>query len=358
MPGATANPPRVWGLLGQRTGDNRQVLALGAALGLPFTPIQLRYSWPSHLPNLLRRARPLGIHADPDTPVAPPWPDLVLAVGRRSAPLALAIRAAAGGRCRLVQIGRPGAPLAWFDLVVTTPQYRLPAAANVVEIPLPFGSAGTPGPATSSVAAAAPELLVLVGGPTTELRFGADEAAALAAFALRAAAAAGTRVVAVTSPRTPAAVAAALAARLPAPHVVHVWRPGAANPYADLLAAATRVLVTADSVSMLADACRSQAAIDVFPLPARSGVLRRLGVVAGSALAARAARADPLSRLLSLPLRTGVVPAPRDYAAVRAALGDRGLLGPGACAPAARHAAIAAWENDVVARVGALLACR
>lgn len=357
MPRAAANPPRVWGLLGQRTGDNRQVLALGAALGLPFAEKQLRYSWPSHIPNLLRRARPLGVRADPATPVAPPWPDLVLAVGRRSAPLALAIRAASGGRSRLVQIGRPGAPLAWFDLVVTTPQYRLPAAPNVVEIPLPFGSAGSSGAVVSSTAAA-PGLLVLVGGPTAELRFAADEAAALAAHALTVAAAAGTTVVAVTSPRTPAVVAATLAARLPAPHVVHVWRPAAANPYAGLLAAATRVVVTADSVSMLADACRSDAAIDVFALPARGGVLRRLGVAAGAALAARAARADLPSRLLSLPLRTGVVPAPRDYAAVRAALARRGLLGPGACPPAARHAAIAAWERDVVARVGALLPCR
>lgn len=353
------NPPRVWGLLGQRRGDNQQVLALGAALGWPFTTRQLHYSAASLLPNVLRRSRPLGIRADPETPVAPPWPDLVISVGRRSAPLALQIRAATGGRCRLVQIGRPGAPLAWFDLIVTTPQYQLPAAPNVIEIPLPFvGSAPQPPATAAATTNSAGLLVVLVGGPTAELVFGSDEARALAVFAVRQADTTGATLAMVTSPRTPDDVAAALTDLVPPPHAVHVWRAGAPNPYRELLAAADRILVTADSVSMLADACRSNAAVDVFPLPETSHPLRRLADRAFATVADRAGRRDPLSRLLASPLTSGLVPAPRRYDAVADALVRRGLLGAWGVDPVARHAAIVGWENHVVARIRSLLPTR
>ncbi|MBK8157789.1 MAG: hypothetical protein IPK59_03005 [Rhodospirillaceae bacterium] len=35
--------PRTWLILGERTGDNAQVLALGRALGWPCTVKQIRY---------------------------------------------------------------------------------------------------------------------------------------------------------------------------------------------------------------------------------------------------------------------------------------------------------------------------
>jgi uncharacterized protein len=358
MAGEHPNPPRVWGLLGHRRGDNQQVVALGTALGWPFETKQLRYGRASRLPNVLRRSRPLGVAADSATPVAPPWPDLVIAVGRRSVPLALAIRAASGGQSRLVQLGRPGAPVDWFDLVLTTPQYQLPAAANVLQIPLPFGAATEPSPTSPNAGPAVtfdssrPLHLVLVGGPTAELRFEAAQAFALAELARSRAVAAGATLAVTTSPRTPPDVAAALVARLPAPHFVHVWRPDAATPYAALLAAADRVLVTADSVSMLADACRSGAVVEVFPLPERSTALRR---IADRARAALARRPGPLARLLSLPFTTGVRKAPRRYSAVHDELVRRGLLGPGACPAVERRAAIAAWEDEAVERVRALL---
>jgi hypothetical protein len=199
-------------------------------------------------------------------------------------------------------------------------------------------------------------LVVLVGGPTAELAFGVDEARALAAVALRRAAAAGGTLAIVTSPRTPGDVAAALVELVPPPHAVHVWRAGAPNPYAALLAAADRILVTADSVSMLADACHSNAAVDVFPLPETSHSLRRIADRAYAAVARRAGRRDPLSWLLASPLTSGLVPAPRRYDAVADALVRRGLLGAAACSAAERRSAIAAWEEAVLERVRALLA--
>lgn len=355
---ANVAPPRVWCLLGQRRGDNQQVLALAEALGEPFVVKRLRYAPASRLSNLLRRRWPLGIEVDAATPIRPPWPELVLSVGKRSVPQALAIRAAAGGRCRLVQLGRPSAPLGWFDLILTVPQYRLPPGPNVIEMPLPFGHAKANRPTDVNREFAAlkhPLVAVLVGGPTKELRLGEAEASSLAQLALERAVVAGGTVVVCTSPRTPAAVADALRSLLRPPHRVDVWQPGAPNHYAALLAAADRIVVTADSVSMLSDACSSMAAVEVFALLPQVELRGRIGRWVADRMARHWPQRTLLSRLFSFPAASGLWMPPRDYAAVHEALHRCGLLGARACSPAARHLAIAAWEHVAVERVRLLL---
>lgn len=355
MASATPSPIRIWGLLGHRRGDNRQVVTLGAALGGAFAEKRLRYSKRTMVPNYVRRARPVGIVADPETPIAPPWPDLVIAVGRRSVPLALAIRRASQGRTRLVQLGRPGAPLSWFDLVVTTPQYQLPAAPNVITIPLPFSGFSAAAEPPVNGPNAAPVRVVLVGGPTAEIRLDVDEAEVIARRSLTAAAACGERLVIVTSPRTPAAVGERLAALAPAPHTVHVWREGGENPYAEVLAAATRIVVTADSVSMLADAFRTRAVVEVFPLPPQDETHYRIATFAHRHLRSRANGDDSIARICRIPFTSGILPAPRLYSAVHTELARRHFLGPDAFTPDERWRAMTRWEQEVVARVQALL---
>ena len=67
-----------------------------------------------------------------------PWPDIVLGIGRRSVPAARWIRDRAGGRTRLVWLGRPRVALRHFDLVLASPQYAMPDAPNLVRLSLPW----------------------------------------------------------------------------------------------------------------------------------------------------------------------------------------------------------------------------
>ena len=53
-------------------------------------------------------------------------------------PVAKWIEEQSAGKTRLVHIGRPWAPLEWFDLIITTPQYGLPARPNVLHNTLPL----------------------------------------------------------------------------------------------------------------------------------------------------------------------------------------------------------------------------
>ena len=136
--------PQVWVLLGRAAGGNGQLLALARALGWPFQTRRLVHGPLQRLPNPLLDVSLLGLDRRRSDPLEPPWPDLVLAAGRRSAPVSQWIRARSKGRARLVHLLHAQAPLERFDLVVTLPQYRLPRRENVLEL---VGALNRPGPA-------------------------------------------------------------------------------------------------------------------------------------------------------------------------------------------------------------------
>lgn len=252
-----SHAPVIWVLLGRRLGDNNQALALAELIGLPFVEKRLRYTIWRHAPRRLR----LGFRTiDPATraTLAPPWPALVIGIGKRSVPVARAIRAKSGGHARIIQMGDPRSPPRWFDLVVTTPQYRMPPAPNVLVLPLalPKGiarhEAGDGGSETA---------IMLVGGPSWP--WFPDRAAVLAA-ARQARAAAdrdGGTVLALTSQRTPAPLRRALRDTLGAENVDGL-------DYRAAVARGTAFLVTADSVSMLSDAIVTGRPVTMLPVSA------------------------------------------------------------------------------------------
>ena len=125
-------------MMGHKAGDNSQILALAEGLGWPFEIKHLVYRPTELLTNLLAPLTLLGIVRRRSSPLAPPWPDLIISAGRRNEPPCRWIRAHAGKRVRLVHVGRPWARIENFDLVVTTPQYRLPKRPNVLHNTTPL----------------------------------------------------------------------------------------------------------------------------------------------------------------------------------------------------------------------------
>jgi len=263
LPAADTPPqsaPRTWCLLGRKAGDNAQVTALADALGWPWEPRRIAARAWELLPHLALRVTLAGIDRGASSPLAPPWPDLVLTAGRRNEPVARWIRRQAGGATRLVHVGRPWAPLDSWDLVVTTPQYFLPAAPNIRHNTLPLcdlrpealeaaGEALAPQLATLP----RPWIAVLVGGDSGKYVYTAAKGRRLGALAQRLAAGNGGSLLVTGSPRTPPAVLDALAGELAVPRLVHRWGEGE-NPYRGLLALADAFVVSGESMSMLAEA--------------------------------------------------------------------------------------------------------
>lgn len=270
--------PRVWILQGHRAGDNLQLQALAEGLGWPFEFKNL--AWQKRLPRwtpFYGRSASLK-HLTPEArgAFAPPWPDLVLSIGWRSVPVARWIKQESGAR--LVHLGRPRAPLSHFDLVLTTPQYRLPNLENVVHLSGPLTTLSP-----SSLAASAkswesrlshlprPWTAVLVGGDAPTLRFPPSAAAALATECNDHAARNQGSLLVATSPRTSSQVTEALRTSITAPSFFHAWRKDADNPYAAFLALADQFIVTNDSISMTHEAALTGRPVHIFPLTAKDG---------------------------------------------------------------------------------------
>lgn len=271
----TAPPtePRVWALLGQKAGDNNQVLALAEALGEPFAARRIVNRPWELVTNRLVGTSLAGTDRRRSDALAPPWPDLVISAGRRNEPVARWIKRRSGGRARLVHIGRPWAPLAAFDLIVTTPQYFLPDAPNVLHNRLPLHRVDRVR-LHAEAAAFAPELrnfasprtVVLLGGDSGPFVFTAEKACRLAALVDDLVAADGGSVLATDSRRTPAAASAAFRADLRAPCRFFAWGDPGPSRYRALLGSADRLVLTAESMSMLAEALAMQKPVYLFPL--------------------------------------------------------------------------------------------
>jgi uncharacterized protein len=265
----------IWILSHRRIGDLDQMLALARALGWPATVKKISFRLPklAAIPLLARRL------FDParSDPIDPPWPDLVLCAEARASAIARVIQARSEGAVKTVCLGRPAGTPAHFDLVLTTPQYRLAPAANIIELALPLPpeagrASGADGLGLDRCPR--PVVAILVGGTSLPERLDRQAAIALARAAVQHAH--GGTAVFITSPRTDAGAAAALAEAVPAPHVVHLWQRHGDNPYWRVLRQADHVVVTSDSVSMVMDAFAAGKPVSIYRLPQHHTVRNRL----------------------------------------------------------------------------------
>jgi len=249
--------PPVWVLLGGRTGDNNQLLRVAEALGLPFRSTELRYNVLHLVPPRILGATLSTLAAESKGQIRRPWPELVLGVGYRSVPVALAIRKLSGGRAKLVRVGNPRLDPREFDLVITTVQYPVPGARNVIRLPVGIATA-------VSMQATGEELewlrrlprphrLLLIGGNTFMWSLTPKAMAHVA----KKIAEKGGSVIPVSSPRSSQAVLAAVhsAVGMPSPN-----RPR----YPVLLSDADEIYVTGDSISMASDAIATGRPVGIF----------------------------------------------------------------------------------------------
>ena len=242
----------VWVLLGQRTGDNNQLLRLAGKLGAPFRTLELRYNGLYKMPPPMLGATLATLDPGSRALIAPPWPDLVLGIGTRSVPVALAIRQLSGGRAKLVRVGNPRLDPARFGLVITTPQYGVPNAPNVLRLPVGISTAPRVEPNREESEWLArlprPHRLLLVGGDTFMWTLSPAVLGDAAATLRRK----GGSVIAVSSARSSKAVLDSVAAALSGSEHGLVW--GRFPRYPVLLDDADEIHVTADSVAMISDA--------------------------------------------------------------------------------------------------------
>ena len=248
--------PRIWVLLGHRRGDNNQLLALAEALGVPFETRTLSYR---RIARLIMRLWPRSIaHLAPASrkTIGPPWPNLVIGIGRRSVSIGLWIKDQNRGKTTNVRLGNPRAPNHLFDLVLTTPQYPVGDADNVITLPLAlnrFSEPPSPRPAERDLLdRPRPHVLMSLGGTAPMWQLDLDVLKEATGKLLSRATSEGGTLFVAPSPRTPPA----------ALDIVNAATSGASNVavfdsdvrYPVFLADADLHFVTADSISMVSEA--------------------------------------------------------------------------------------------------------
>ena len=271
-----------WVLTDGSVGMEAQGIAVAEAVGLPFRLRRVRVGGARGLVpapfQLLLRPTKLLASVKSDAPLEAPWPRLVISIGRRSVPIAIALKRLSGAFA--VHIQNPKVPARLFDLVAA-PVHDDFTGPNVITT---FGAVHRVSPdriaaeaerfAPKFTALPHPRIAVLLGGTSQAFSFDADDAEAFGAKLAALARANGASLLVTPSRRTdPAAVAALSKAIAEVPHFV--WDGSGENPYLALLGLADTILVTGDSVNMVTEAAGTGKPVYVQPLRGRSRRLSR-----------------------------------------------------------------------------------
>jgi mitochondrial fission protein ELM1 len=348
-----ATKPSVWVLTDDRPGNISQSIGLAEALAWPYEvkPFQFyRFArFLSRLPTRFLGMSRCGIRAAGSSTILSPWPDLVIATGRRLAPVARWIRKLSGGATRVVHLGRRGAHNpGHFDLVVSCAHFGLPPHPRRMEVAAPVNRV-TPDRLEQAATrwpnlfgdASRPHILLLVGGTSSFCRLDEETARRLGEEVRAFAETAGGTVHALTSRRTGERATEALKRALGDSHLVHPWQAHRQdNPYLGYLATANILVVTGDSESMLAEAVATGKPVYIYALPdCFPGVWGKIRERLREWVVARASAGPATSRgtvrpqqgleyLCAVSLARGVVLPPRNIRALYQTLFRLGLARP------------------------------
>jgi uncharacterized protein len=271
--------PSVWVLHDGKVGMANQVIGLAEAVGFPFAEkrVDIRAPWRHLAPQLW--LQPLAALGPVGDRLRAPWPDLLIACGRLTAPLALAVKRASRGRVFWVQVQDPRFARREIDLMVV-PEHdpargdnvfpTMGAVHRVTPMRLAEGArrfepllAGLPRPLVA----------VLIGGDNRVYRLTGSRFAVFV-DQLAALARAGFGIAVTPSRRTGPAAERLLREHL-AGFPAFVWDGTGDNPYFGLLGLADAALVTADSVSMVSEAAAAGRPVHVVDLDGGSAKFAR-----------------------------------------------------------------------------------
>ncbi|TVQ82880.1 MAG: hypothetical protein EA357_07895 [Micavibrio sp.] len=251
-------------------GTENQCLGIADALGLvpEVKRVRLRLPW-RLLSPYLRCGHPWAFSKE-GAAIAPPWPDLVIASGRKSIAAALHIKKQSGGETLIVQVQDPRIDPKHFDLV-TVPQHDPARGENVIVTtgalhrvtPEKLGREAQKFPELHKLPA--PRIAVMIGGDSRAHRLTEARGATLAAQLKTLAQKNGGMMVTV-SRRTPFPCLALLQNTLKDMPNVYFWDGRDANPYFAFLELADWILVTEDSVSMTSEAVSTGKPVYTIPL--------------------------------------------------------------------------------------------
>jgi mitochondrial fission protein ELM1 len=265
----TPSPKICWTITDVFPGMKSQVVGLAEAIGLPTLHKTCTRRWPWGWLGI-PWGNPLHQLTPQSDALTPPWPDLVISCGRRSAPLALAIKSQNAGKTFAVHIQDPLVNRAAFDLVIA-PEHDKLEGPNVISTKGALHKV-TPQKIAQEVEVhkalfeglPRPYSTVLLGGTTHRHKMTPEAMEALlqTIFLIREKTQ-GT-VLVTPSFRTP--FRDLLTKALSQEANIILAQIETVNPYFAMLGVADFIFVTDDSVNMICEACSTGKPVYTLPL--------------------------------------------------------------------------------------------
>ena len=263
-----AYPKSAWVLTDGKAGDELQCLGVAQALNLK---PEIRRVAPSPPYEWLAPWGPVDPREHPDhptSPIRPPFPDLLIASGRRAIPALRLIKQLSGDQTFTVCLKDPRTGPATADLIWVPEHDRLtgPNVLRTLTSPhrlrLSDLQAARLEPPRALLALPHPRIGVLVGGNSRNHWFSPADIERFVT-GLDSLIRQGAALLVTVSRRTPADLAAAVRACV-GPSGGYIWDGTGANPYHAILALSDQFVVTVDSVNMISEACLTGRPIQVF----------------------------------------------------------------------------------------------
>jgi uncharacterized protein len=256
-----------WVLSDGKAGDEAQCLGVAERLGLE---PEIRRVKPRAPYVWIMPWGPVDPSESPDkagSPIAPPWPDIVIASGRRTVAYLRTVRQAARGSVLTVYLKDPSTGADTAE-AIWVPQHDKLRGENVLATltsphrisPERLEEARHQTP--SWLVPDRTNVGVILGGDSKHHRFTQENIRQLT-DALTALTASGAHLVVTPSRRTPPSLAEAIR-KLCATTGGFFWNGSGENPYLAILAHADHLVVTADSVNMLGEAASTGKPIHLF----------------------------------------------------------------------------------------------
>jgi mitochondrial fission protein ELM1 len=262
--------PQCWILSDGTAGMEAQALGLANAMGLEAT---VKTITPSKLLRILPRLAQLpGLRAATagDT-LGPPYPAIAITCGWRHAGASIALKRLSGDRVHTIHIQDPRISPSLFDTLVV-PAHDPTRGPNVITT---TGSLNRINDALLSQEAAAfaaqvqhlptPRIAVNLGGHTRQYAVDAPMAKKIVASLSALADSHGCGLMITPSRRTGAVLMAALSPLATRSDTV-LWQGNGPNPYLGFLGLADAIIVTADSINMVCEACSTGKPVHLLPL--------------------------------------------------------------------------------------------
>ena len=262
---------KIWSITDHIIGHTNQTMALASSLNIAVVEKKLKYNLLSMIPNLLIGPTIYTIKNREIFEDINEYPDIVIAAGRKTAPIARYIKRQKSD-VKLIHILWPESGIKEFDLIIL-PQHdnRQDYANNITRIH------GALSNITPQILLAAKEkweakfmqynspfIALLIGGSTRKMKYTVDHLKELIYRANNYAKELSGTLLVTTSRRTDKEFIGQIKSLIDVPNYFYEFSSDKENPYLGIIAISDAIIVTGDSISMCVDCCSAKKPVYIY----------------------------------------------------------------------------------------------